>query len=910
MQRVTLSVLASGALALLTAGVCSCDDSHEEGGAYPGRSIGFKVEALGMPAGETPPETRVFALQDSLTGGGTPLYLHATVREGMVTDGENALAGDVTTGGVSVTESRPATKAAPVDASTMHASMGVSAFVYPAAEAWNDTRTPDYMYDAEVKKAGGWTTDNRWPGAGSKIRFFAYAPYKSALPASSLALSAKTAGGAPVLTYTVPDAVAGQTDLLTAATDEMPGGGGTPALLTFKHALTAVRFVTGNDLPAGTITNVTLKGVYGKGTYRIGESAWEGHADRKDFTQALTPAATIPESQTPGTEITPAAATFMMIPQQLPAGAELEVKYTDRLTNAVRTMKASIAGSQWEMGKTVTYQVSVTSMVITPTLEVTAPAEYDYRGGSDSYTVESYATVSGGGVDKVVPIPWEVEFSEDGIVWNKNKPAWLTAFTENGEGGTGPTNHTAGVAPQVNSAPPNPHTEALRNAAPVSNYDLSTHDYQGNTAPMRTANCYIVNAPGTYRLPLVYGNAVDYVKVPGGPNPGWNTSAYTSTVSGTDVLNPFINHLGAGITNPYIYNNTNCTPASCTLIWQDEPNLVTDIQLSADKHFLEFTVNQATIRQGNAVVAVCDASNTVLWSWHIWVTDYRPGTSGTTTPDKEITNYQGYKYKIMTVNLGWCDEKEEIYAERTVQVRFKQRPTAGYTSAAEQTITVKQKAHTITEIGNSTYYQFGRKDPFVGALEGGIDKTWYDASGATHTNRPATSRFPYEDACITSGITQPNTFSTNGYMDYKYANLWSADNTVYTGNDNPVVKTIYDPCPASYKMPPSNVFTGFTTTGQSTGYLSQFNVSGAWNNGWNFHCGLNHTGSTVFFPALGCRDYPSAWLYSVWGYAIYWTAGPCATGNGWPLYFDPSSVRPLCSYTYRSYGYGARAAQE
>jgi len=300
----------------------------------------------------------------------------------------------------------------------------------------------------------------------------------------------------------------------------------------------------------------------------------------------------------------------------------------------------------------------------------------------------------------------------------------------------------------------------------------------------------------------------------------------------------------------------------------------------------------------------------VLWSWHIWVTDYRPGTSGTTTPDKEITNYQGYKYKIMTVNLGWCDEKEEIYVERTVQVRFKQRPTAGYTSAAEQTITVKQKAHTITEIGNSTYYQFGRKDPFVGALEGGINKTWYDASGATHTDElPATSSFPYEDACITSGITNPNTFCVNYYMDNRYYNLWSADNNTTSGNDNPVVKTIYDPCPAGYKMPPSNVFTGFTTTGQYTSDPSQINVQGPWNKGWNFHCGLNHTGSTVFFPASGWRDRPSAVPSPVGSDACFWTAGPGYTGDGRRLYFYPGYVCPLIGNN-RSYGFGVMAAQE
>ncbi|TCO84878.1 hypothetical protein EV202_1591, partial [Bacteroides heparinolyticus] len=528
-----------------------------------------------------------------------------------------------------------------------------------------------------------------------------------------------------------------------------------------------------------------------------------------------------------------------------------------------------------------------------------------------SYTVKSYATVSGGGVDKVVPIPWEVEFSEDGATWNKNKPEWLTAFTENEAGGTSAASYTATVAAQVNSTPDNPHTVALKNATPVNDgtntniYDLSTHDYQGNNAPMRTANCYIVNAPGRYKLPLVYGNAVDYVKVPGGPNPGWNESAYTSTASGGNVLKPFINHRGVGIIDPYIYNNTNCTPASCTLIWQDALNLVTDVALSSDGHFLEFTVGQATICQGNAVAAVRDASNTVLWSWHIWVTDYKPGATGTTTPDKEITNHQNKKYKIMTLNLGWCDGKEVAYAERTVQVRFKQKPTAGYTSADPKTFTVKQKAHTITETWNQTYYQWGRKDPFVGAFEDpdgnskSINKTWYDVSGTTHTNElPAFQNFSTGSACITRGITEPGTFSINSSMDGLYYNLWDANNNTTSANDNLVVKTIYDPSPVGYKLPPSNVFTGFTITG----------TNGTWNEGWNFYCDPSKT-TSVFFPASGHRWNYNAVSTSVGSIAHYWTAGPYNTYYGWIMIFYPNSV-----YTQykaeRSRGYSVRATQE
>jgi NADPH2:quinone reductase len=85
-------------------------------------------------------------------------------------------------------------------------------------------------------------------------------------------------------------------------------------------------------------------------------------------------------------------------------------------------------------------------------------------------------------------------------------------------------------------------------------YNLSNNT-GGNTVE-NTANCYVVNAPGYYSLPLVYGNAIK--------NSATNASAYTSTVTGTNILNPFINHAGNGITDPYISGN-GCTPAKAEL---------------------------------------------------------------------------------------------------------------------------------------------------------------------------------------------------------------------------------------------------------------------------------------------------------------------------------------------------------
>ncbi|RRD90855.1 fimbrillin family protein [Bacteroides heparinolyticus] len=873
----------------------ACSDEHETG-HRAGASIGFAVTAL-QGAGDAPATTRASAdsvphleitpIGGETSDGGQELYLHTLTEEGIATDGAR--------------EAGATTKAAPVTTATMHADATVFAAVYPSTDTWNNTVAPSYFFDTQVKKTESWTTAYYWPGTNKRVAFFAYAPHHCAGVTLTTGIGTP---GAPSFSYTVPAAVADQTDLLTASSVDVAGVLHTPAPLAFRHALTAVRFETGTDLLPGTVTKITLKGVYGTATHRIGESTWSGHAGTKDFAQTL--AVVTPDPNVAGTEITQPSATFMMIPQTLPANAKIEVVYTDKLTNTQRTLTASIAGKAWPMGKTVTYRISTNSIVVTPMLTVTPPADFEYTGGTKGYTVASYLQVTRpGDPTKTLPMPWTVEYSTDnGGSWSSTKPAWLTTFTESGAGGTSATPCTATVTAQT-GVTGYPHNAALLAATPVNDgtnaniYDLST---KGGTAVMRTANCYIVNAAGRYKLPLVYGNAVDYVKVPGTGN---NSSAYTSTASGGNVLNPFINHRGAGITDPYIYNNTNCIPANCTLVWQDEPNLVTNVNLSSDGHFLEFTVNQSTIRQGNAVVAVRNASNTVLWSWHIWVTDYKPGTTGT-TPDKEITNYQGIQYKIMPVNLGWCDGEEKNYAERTVQVRFKQTGTS-----ATQTITVKQKAHAITELGNNTYFQWGRKDPFVGALAGNINKTWYDANGNVKTNQlPPISSFSTGNACITSGITLPNTFCTNGgYMDNKYANLWSANNTVYTGNDNPVVKTIYDPCPVGYKMPPSNAFTGFTTTGNSTSTQSQFNVQGTWSNGWNFHCGPNHTGDTVFFPASGGRIYSSAVPYVVGSGAFYLTAGPGSTYYGRFLLFSPGLVHPLYNDT-RCYGFGVRAAQE
>ena len=423
-------------------------------------------------------------------------------------------------------------------------------------------------------------------------------------------------------------------------------------------------------------------------------------------------------------------------------------------------------------------------------------------------------------------------------------------------------------------------------------YNLSNQT-DGGPTDENTANCYVVSAPGYYSFPLVYGNALK--------NRSTNESAYKTGNTGSNILSNFINHTGAGISDPYIANNNGCTPAKAELVWQDVMDLVTDIKYNAGSNGgnISFKVDRFSIQQGNAVIAIKDASNNVLWSWHIWVTDENIDNV------IEVTNYQNVKYNIMPVNLGWCDDDVTTYAERSCKVRF----TAG---DASKEVTIRQVSASITIRGNHPYYQWGRKDPLRPSNGlANTNKTWYDKNGTSSQSNPATENFSAGVTCIMNYILKPDVMQNQVSGDNAYANLWSVDNTVYTANDNPVVKTVYDPSPVGFKLPPGNVFTGFTTTGGSTSTSSEIN--GTWSSsslkGWNFYTDSSKS-KTIFFPASGYRYRSNGMVSNVSSDGFYWSAVPSSPTKGHYLYFSSLEVIPLSTSNYRAVGFGVRSCQE
>ena len=418
-------------------------------------------------------------------------------------------------------------------------------------------------------------------------------------------------------------------------------------------------------------------------------------------------------------------------------------------------------------------------------------------------------------------------------------------------------------------------------------YDLST---QGGSAARHTANSYLISAPGHYRIPLVYGNAIK--------NGTANPSSYRTSNSGTYILRNFKDHAGQDIASPYINVQNAMAPATqAGLVWADQSGMVEELAVSGSgtDSYVSFHVPAGKIRNGNAVIAVKNASGTVMWSWHLW---FNHADALNTVA---CTNHQGYTYNFTKQTLGfaWSKWVSSPYDKpRVTRLRVEQTLANGGTKQYAN-IDITQTPGSVREV-SSTLYQFGRKDALPGTNL--IPDGAFTANGGNKMSIP-------------NSIQNPATLYTYGTgwtaappTGYSYYNLWSMDNTVTGFNDNAVVKTIYDPCPAGFKMPASNAFTGFTTTGANSTTDTEFNVSGDFNLGWNFKAGGSST-ATVYFPASGYRRNSNGSWELVGNNGFHWSAVPNNAYNGCHLRFTLQNVDPVGSNT-RSGAFAVRPVSE
>ena len=418
--------------------------------------------------------------------------------------------------------------------------------------------------------------------------------------------------------------------------------------------------------------------------------------------------------------------------------------------------------------------------------------EYDYHGtySDQEFTVISHKTINS--VQKTAPWKTQIQIGSGWVdlstvlsdpttypdyTWLANFPV-TSESTAEATTTTTRTFHKSVSAREVMS-----HEERLRNgvvydtdgSTPVTHntagtaVDLSKYDFVNRKMETAryTANTYIISGPGYYKIPLVFGNAIE--------NNSTIPDSYNGRV-GTGHLNYFICPLPNGDessihlvpTRPWL---NSARSQGARLHWEKysywDPNSGTDGEMvtyyrkwsdaagvsviddlsiqtgSGNERYIVFHVDETNIRPGNCIIASMsntDGSGNVCWSWQIWITDQ------TMTP-VTISNGSS-QYSILPVNLGWTDlNKGQFYPQREVILRFASTEKEGLYS--EHTLTVRQKKEEIVSTtGWSTFYQWGRKDPMTDG-----PTTEYDNDGMVHESikHPGNIRALSLENVITTG---------------------------------------------------------------------------------------------------------------------------------------------------------------
>ena len=262
-----------------------------------------------------------------------------------------------------------------------------------------------------------------------------------------------------------------------------------------------------------------------------------------------------------------------------------------------------------------------------------------------------------------------------------------------------------------------------------------------------------------------------------------------------------------------------------------------------------------TFKEGNAVIAAKDASGNILWSWHIWLTDQ---------PQEQV--YYNNAGTMMDRNLGATSA------------------TPGDEGAL------------------GLLYQWGRKDPFLGSssisnsTEAKSTITWPSAVSSNSSN----GKIAYATANPTTFIKY-----NNSNKDWYYTGSSSTDNTRWTTSETS--KSIYDPCPAGWRVPDGDANgVWLKAKGSSSSFSNSYNST---NEGMNFSGKLG-SASTIWYPASGYRIYNDGSLGTVGYYGYYWSASPNSY-HAYFLYFDYDGnfLYPLL-YGSRAYGFSVRCLQD
>ena len=702
-----------------------------------------------------------------------------------------------------------------------------------------------------------------------------------------------------------------------------------------------------------TVKTVAVTDVYYTGTWEVGATTYANNGGSSENWSVDTSAGTrdftytsnknlAGESGATAVEINPDADgyVFMMVPQTCPAGSQVVITCTvtpvSEGTTRDITLSAPLNTNSvvWHSGYTYNYTLSLDDFAYVfdfntaTTFSKKDASAVDYDGENYNIDIVSYKIDARGNKKIISWIPtYEIETEENSE----------TQSTGSGSGGTEiktgfpdwiklKDNYGTGIGTYVEDT----HVgtdgrednerqfllEVKGIQIPVKDLSLYNLDQTKKWTGRTTSNCYIVAGPGKYRIPLVYGNAIlngtdnkmayQVAAIRSHPETASNNGSY-------DYLRRLINYAGSEINDPYVNTGKASSAKSVSdakLLWEDVNGLITvtndidwtdydgDVAEDGYMGYLVFTVNPepagsaSNYKYGNAVVCVRDGSGNIMWSWHIWVTDPALFAEDNVTLDVSDSSTP-HPYTYANLPIGMVESGKSVAASKRNDIVTLTQEESGKII----TIDIDQlRSAAFTTSFTNVLYQWGRKDPMRG-ITSSSDNGKDTGQPRYHELSSYTNSYGNQ-ATIPTLIKNPNTIygtsdgdlylSMGTNWDHLY-NLWGIDCNKAKLTYNFYGKTIYDPSPVGYCVPPSKAFSKLSSRrsnwpdkSKAMPTISEY----------------NQDAKTLKFHGVGCRDSNAGYAMKARGtgtalrvmLGIFHTASPYSADENYQLRIDTWNI--------------------
>lgn len=453
------------------------------------------------------------------------------------------------------------------------------------------------------------------------------------------------------------------------------------------------------------------------------------------------------------------------------------------------------------------------------------PWEVDYmRGVPDQYTLT---------VDK------SVITLKDYMDWGENKVYTLDVWTDYGYGWEIETDQEGNIVGVDNKAidwldisaasgNTNEKVQVKLNANKINTGLTKTAKFYVKAGNIRkeitvimpqppTANCYVVG-DGQYEIIVsIKGNGIDGTK-PEGVNivPSGDASIIPHTLG-------IIWETQAGLISLYNHEDEK---------WYTGNNRVPyNKETSTLRYFVKSNNIGASIAGapgGNALVGAFDKNGRVIWSWHIWVCpEMYDSNTHQIVEDVFLDTWAYTGYQVMDRNLG---------ALTDMPLDLSTTPSISKTG-------VFTNQYGVAAMG--LQYQWGRKDPFIGPAysndifedenptgllpvihyyeEWGVNGDGTDkVENLTNLTVAANNAIDYAIMHPTQLIywtdaNGPTALVSSTIQGKEYGGyLWGTNQGLQMNIKELGTKTIYDPCPVGYRVPPVDAFIFYFTRGGNT----------------------------------------------------------------------------------------------